>query len=933
MPKHRGPFSGLLKGALCLLTVFSLAATGWAQHSRISGTVTDSSGGVIPGVAVNVTHLDTGVSRQTVTDDSGRYTVPQLFSGDYRVSASLAGFGTQKLLLLLDPRQTTEQSFQLSVGAPSNVVEVASSGARINMKPYEMATVIDPKQIEQLPLDGRNILALAGLSPGIIKGSQAGRGELAEEGFKSGGLAMEHVAISLDGVDNTGRVVYGPLSTQSMAAKPPPEAIAEFKVITNNTSAEYGTKAGATILITTRGGTNRFRGSLYEFHRNAAVAANNFMFNRDGPRDPDTDELTSEPPPYIRNQFGGTLGGPIMRDKTFFFFSFQGTRLVSSGNSFLQEVPSPLARVGDFSREDCSRDGRCPDIYDPLSLIGTEDEAERTVQFPDNVIPQNRVDPAAIQVLNLYPTPNREGEEFEQSNYFYIQKNTNDSELYDVRIDHNFSENHRMFGRFSHRNNDKIQGGQFPFPARSGSFSEFRTKQFSVNYSAGLGSHVHNEFRSGFSLFPASRIDEHTENLNARFGIPNAAPEQHPELAQDPRHHTGLVSFNFQGRYDLLGGGAGGGTISGRLDTYTIADNLLWDVGKHSLKLGVEYRRWDNLRSQLPGNNLGTMVFDGRFTARFPNEGQGEGSRRETGHAIADAMLGWTWWTVSNLPVGEDIKVPSWSFFAQDDWRITPRLTLNLGLRYELFLQPRVDTGSGLQNARAVWSGKVDEVSTILPVRFEVWEFPRDDNDCGCRLDYSNFAPRIGIAYRITNHTVIRAGGGLYYSENGTAGIMSNRFNAGGPVVLNSTVNTGSREDPVTTVSEGFPLYEINEADPNLFEFTTLGSGGASNVPFYKDTMSVGQWFLDIQHQLPWDILMTVGYNGNSAGHLPWWNRNWGSPLEPGVLRPSQPGPEADSVPGGGEYRKSASQLADDWRTGSQLQLQRLHLQDRKAIQ
>ncbi len=278
------------------------------------------------------------------------------------------------------------------------------------------------------------------------------------------------------------------------------------------------------------------------------------------------------------------------------------------------------------------------------------------------------------------------------------------------------------------------------------------------------------------------------------------------------------------------------------------------------------------------------MVFDGRYTARFPNLAQGPGSRRLTGHAIADAMLGWTWRSATNLPEGEDIKVPSWAFYAQDDWRITPRLTLNLGLRYELFLQPRVKTGNGLQNARAVWSGQVDEVSPVLPVRFEVWESPDGGDDCGCRLDYSNFAPRIGIAYRITDNTVIRAGGGLYYSENGTAGIMSNRFNSGGPQVLNSNISPGSREIPATTVSAGFPLYEINEPDPNLFEFTFLGSGGASNVPFYKDTISVGQWFLDIQHQLPWNILMTVGYNGNSAGHLPWWNRNWGSPLEPGEL-------------------------------------------------
>ncbi len=186
-----------LKSSFALVTILLLAsATGWAQDSRISGTVTDSTGGVIPGVEVTVTNLATGASRQAVTDDSGRYSVPQLYAGNYRVSASMAGFDAQQLELLLDPAQTTEQNFQLSVGAPSNVVEVASFATRINVNPYDMATVIEEKQIEQLPLNGRSYLTLAALSPGIIKGQQGGRGNQMEAGFKSGGLAMEHVAIS-----------------------------------------------------------------------------------------------------------------------------------------------------------------------------------------------------------------------------------------------------------------------------------------------------------------------------------------------------------------------------------------------------------------------------------------------------------------------------------------------------------------------------------------------------------------------------------------------------------------------------------------------------------------------------------------------------------------------------------------------------------------
>ncbi len=674
----------------------------------------------------------------------------------------------------------------------------------------------------------------------------------------------------------------GPLATQSMTAKPPPEAIAEFKVITNNTSAEYGARAGATILISTRGGTNQFHGGLYEFHRNAAVSANNFMFNRDAPRDGD-DQLLNDPPPYIRNQFVGTFGGPIVRDKTFFFVSFQGTRLLESGRSFLRRVPSVLERQGDFSQSDCGRLGRCPDIFDPLTLTGTGSGAERQ-QFPSNVIPQNRIDAAALGVLGLYPLPNISGSG--QSNYFHIQKNRTESEVFDVRIDHNFHDNHRIFGRFSYRHDDQARGVLLPFPARASSLSAFRTRQFAFNYSATLSSAIHNEFRGGFSRFPASRTDERTENENAGFGICCAAVEQHPEFAQDPQHHTGLVFFRPTG-YDLPGGGSGGGTIAARLDTMTIADNLLWDVGKHNLKFGVEYRRWDNLRSQLAGNDLGEMFFDGRYTAQFPNDPE---RRNVTGNSIADTLLGMTWRTNNSLPTGEDLNVPYWGFYVQDDWRMTPRLTLNLGLRYELFMQPRINLGSGIQNARSDWIyHNLPEDTPTIDLRFNQWVYPQSSSDCGCEIVKNNWAPRIGIAYRITDNTVIRSGAGLYYSENGAAGIESNRFRPGGPVELFDSVNANQRADgyeqSVTTVSEGFPLYDINlDADPTEY----AGPSGFV-VPTLKKTINVAQWFLDIQHQLPWDILMTIGYNGTAAHNLPWWTRDFSAGIGTSTLPSDHP--------------------------------------------
>jgi Carboxypeptidase regulatory-like domain len=332
--------------------LFSVLGVGSAraQEASIRGVVSDESKAMMAGVDITLTNLDTKVTRRAVTDASGFYQVPLLKEGRYQVQASISGFQSKQAEVRVEVGQVVQLDFQLQVGKISDMVEVQASADRIQQQPYNVGTVVEEKQIRELPLNGRNYLSLANLSPGILRGGSAGRGEQSadEGGFRSGGLPMDMTAILVDGVDNASRTVQGPLITQAQTLKPAVEAISEFKVVTNNVSAEYGYKAGAQVLVSTKSGTNQFHGDVYEFHRNAAVAANNFMFNRDGPRDPNTNELIEKKPPYIRNQFGATLGGPVIRDTTFFFVSFQGTRLREGGDSFLQSVPSPPRPPGRF---------------------------------------------------------------------------------------------------------------------------------------------------------------------------------------------------------------------------------------------------------------------------------------------------------------------------------------------------------------------------------------------------------------------------------------------------------------------------------------------------------------------------------------------------------------------------------------------------------
>ncbi len=856
-----------------LFLAVMLFGAAMARESSIQGVVTDPTKGVIPGVEITVINLETDVVRKAVTNDAGFYSVPLLKEGRYRIECSLTGFKTAKSEINLDTGQIAEQDFQLQIGEVADVIEVSASAARIQQQPHTVGTVIEEKQIHELPLDGRNYLGLANLSPGILMGAQAGRGEQTanEGGFRSGGLAMDQTAILVDGVDNAARTVQGPLVTQAQTLKPSVEAVSQFKVVTNNVSAEYGYKAGAQILVSTKGGTNEFHGSLYEFHRNNATAANNFMFNRDTPRDADG-QIISPRPPFIRNQFGGTVGGPIRKDKTFFFASVQLTRVREGGASFLQSVPSAEARRGDFSKELDIGNGH-PKIYDPLTLTGTAANAIRK-QFPNNQIPSNRMDPVALKFMEIIPLPNVPGREYQSLNYFWVQTNSNDSEMYDARVDHNFNDNHRTFVRYSFRNENNFTGGQLPFPAQSSNIAFYKGHQVAVNYNATFSSKINNELRGGFTHFPARRGDEHTENLNEKFGIKGAAVSQFPDLIGE-EFTKGLSFLFFGNRYTFVGGGAGGGKNTTTLDTFYLAENFLVELNKHSLRLGGEYRRWRSNRMQ--GNTFGTFNVDGRFTTEKPNV---TASRAATGNPVADALLGWTSGTNNGLPLGEDIANPYWGFYAQDDWRLTPKLTINLGLRWELYGQPRsVRFDPTTPVGKPTFIGNLeDETLPVNDLRFDKWVFPEGEGDCGCILDKKNFGPRIGIAYRLFKDTVVRVGGGLYYSENGTAQLESNRFLVGGPNNVALATTEGFEKTNIT-MSAGFPTLSVQGGDPNM-----LTTQAVAVVPDFLSTISSAQWFLDIQHQLPWDVLLTLGYNGQSQHHIPWWQRNVAAPLEPGSL-------------------------------------------------
>ncbi len=858
-------------GLVSLVVFVSVFGIGWAQNSEIRGTVADEKKAMIPGAEIVVTQVATGTSRSTITNDVGFYSVPLLKEGEYQVKCSMPGFAAQQARIRLEVGQTSEIDFKLKVGEVTQVIEVQASAERLQSRAQDVGQVIDQKRIESLPLNGRNYLELAQLSVGVVKSVQGGRGENtgAEGGVRASGLSSSQQNLVLDGVDNSSRVGQGPLLTQTQAVKPPIEAISEFKVLTNNVSAEYGFRMGAKVLVSTRSGTNDLHGSLYEFHRNAATAANNFFFN--SLRNPGATGQKS--PAYIRNQFGATLGGPIIRDKTFFFGSYQGTRIREDGDSFQRGVPSLAVRSGDFSREPGGI-RRNSKIFDPLTLKGAGAQAIRTVEFANNILPRERWDPIAAKLIELYPLPNclTAGCENTTLNYFSLARNSTNFDQYDVRIDHNFSDVNRIFGRYSMRDEHTVRGADLPFPAAPGTTVDLNNVQnLALNHSYTLNPRTHNEFKFGWTWLPTLRGDLHTEDLNPKYGIKGAPSETGP----DDEFKPGLAIFSIGG-FQSLGGISPGGKLRNNQETFHIADNFLMDRGKHGLKFGVEYRTTTLDRLQGGGYN-GSWGFSGFYTSQSPNNAN---SRTATGNGMADFLLGWVQNQNAGLVLGEKIAAPYWGLYVQDDWRVTSKLTVNLGVRWELFDGPYYpDSQNQLVSIFSMSGNWADETDEILPVQFTGWVFPKDDHDCGCERDLNNWSPRLGIAYRLTGNTVIRAGGGLFFGENDYLAYEAARYQVGAPKAPGNTGNIVSGNETTTLfMKDGFkPLG-------SGFAAGIIAPPGGTVAPVfiepYLPNLTTGQWFLDVQHQLPGDLLLTLGYNGSASSHLSWW-RVVSAPLTP----------------------------------------------------
>jgi Carboxypeptidase regulatory-like domain/TonB dependent receptor-like, beta-barrel len=823
---------------MCLLCLPALAqVTGVAT---LQGVVTDGSDAALANAEVTVTNLDTGVAFKATTNEAGLYRVPALNPGRYSVEAKANGFAAARVNeTRLEVGQTARLDFSLKVGAVSETVEVTSQATLLNSETTDVGQVIDGKRIVEMPLNGRNYLQLAQLTAGVLP---AGNSRTTDEGgFLAFGQHTYQNNVLLDGADNSSRASGGPLGFEAQAVKPPVDAVGEFKVLTNNTSAEFGYSTGAKVIVTTKGGTNEFHGSLYEFLRNDKFDATNFFANRSG----------AEKPVFKQNQFGGTIGGPVIKNKAFFFFSYQGTRR-RIGQTFLSTVPSrDIKERGDFSNQPAIR----RNIYDPATLTGTGANAVKQ-QFPGNIIPLNRWDPVAAAIIKLYPDPNIPGRENDTNNYFFSPSAKDDANQYDWRGDYNFSEKHRFYARYSKRDQNKLDPGPLPLPADGGLWTTTFLPGHNVaaNLNSTFGATMTNELRFGMTHFPTRFDIPYTENLNPQFGIKNAPGDS---FGDDLDH--GWSRFTPSG-YAEIGARSFWPNIN-NLDNLTLADTFAWQLSNHTLKFGGEYRRVKIFRDTSRFRR-GNFTFSGVYTSQRPNDAA---SRANTGNGFADFLLGQVSGGTYGRRQGEEIIAPYYGLFVQDDWKIRPNLTLNVGLRWEATrgaFHPNPDE----QTVSRYWLPEFYGASQAEGIYF-----PTSESDCGCENDFNNFAPRLGVAWKLNEKTVVRAGAGIYFAQpDGFDSQFSNYFT--GPPRANEINFAANNITPVALVANGFPTLPVGTTIPN--------NASIELFAIERITPYSQQWFLDVQRDLPLGIVLTLGYAGAGTRHI-FTSRNINSPVTP----------------------------------------------------
>src|SRR6267142_616870 len=729
-----------------LAGVLLAVAPAAAQTIRgtIMGTVTDSTGAAVPGITVTVTNPATGIGSSAQTNRDGTYTIPLLASGTYQAVVEQSGF--KKYLrggIVVQIAQTTLVDIALQVGNMSEAVEVVAEAPLVRSTTAELGQVIEMKQIQALPLNGRFFQHLITMTPGEMP--VYSRGDSAENA--SAGGARITTAHTVNGMPWSGNnyLMDGVANNEPQNAyiniTPPLEAIQEFKVQTNNPTAEFGVFGGAAVNLTIRSGTNEFHGSGFDYYRGDSLNTRSYF------------ALTKAP--YKSNQFGGTLGGPLVKSKAFFFGDYQGLRL-DQGRTVTLSVPTARMRQGDFSEV-------ASQIYDPIN----------GQPFAGNLIPASRINPIAQNVANIYPTPNLPGlaNNYVENNVLVQKVNAGD-----IRLDYTLGGRGSLFGRYSvasRHYNEPAPGNVFMGANNSDSTNYNEV----VGYTRPIGSNRFYELRVGFIKYDTHQTAEDFGiDENNRLGIPNGNLPNHPETA-------GIASFQVSGFSNT---GSPGFTNSVRIgSTLHVTNNFSWLKNKHAMKFGVDLRLMHSTLTNPQTQPRGIFAFDRNYTSNLGASG--------TGYPFASFMLGFPNQVRRDIvDTYPKVSRSFWGMFAQDDFRVSPKLSLQLGLRWDL-ITPPVETSNRQSNFNLT-DGLIHVASA-------------DNRGPNWNTHYDYFAPRLGLAYTPDNgRTAIRSAFGVsYFADNFGANGGTNERNY--PFFQEIDLTTPTTFVPFRSVSDGLPGF------------------------------------------------------------------------------------------------------------------------------
>jgi hypothetical protein len=831
------------------------------SNGSFSGTVADKSGSVIAGAKVTVTSQGTGATRDSISDDAGHYVIPLLPVGIYTIRADFSGFqSSESKDVRLQVDEAREVDFALVPSSVATSVEVSAAAVAVETTDASLGQVITAQQVTQLPLNGRDFVQLATLTPGTTQETNtnsffngAASSEVSARGSFSlsvGGSRANSTDWLLDGNDNN-ELTAGGIGILSSI-----DSIQEFKVLTYDYSAEYGYRAGPTVLVTTKAGSNDFHGSLFEFFRNTSLDAKSFF--------------AILPEKFNLNQFGGSIGGPVRKNKTFFFVDGE-QKFQRKGVTFTGLVPTQEMRNGDFTH-DVFGNVAAPIVNPNVSTtasfqcdgagnaIPANPNGSQPAGVPCNKIPSNLINPIAQKMINLYPLPNANNP---GGNFNFVNEPVRslDETKFDIRLDNNFSSTDTMFARFSYdQANSIVPGGGGP-----GSFAEsnaFGSNQVIVNHGRNVAlseTHVFspntiNQISGGYNRIFDYIASQGTGSCEAAIvGIPGANLNCNASNVCAPNGIScGLTSTQFDGGFWALGD-RGFAPFIGGTNVFSLNDSLDMIRGKHDIKVGLGIRA-NQMNVRTEGFQDGFWTVTGFWT----------------GNPESDFLLGLPSLAIHDQTFFGSTTGRRWKTFrpyAQDDWRVTRNLTINIGLAWNL-TSPISEVANRQSN--------FDPFTGTFNIAGNTGFGPNAGKWVGIHYDKDALEPRIGAAWKPwgSDRTVLRAGYAIFHDSSWSQGAQglwqnppyyaeSDRFAFGGNCTFATAAcaSVPGNTPSAISLSDGFQIFT---APPNPADFT--GTIQSQNPNFKLG--EVQQFNVNVERELPGEILLTAGYAGSRSSHI-----------------------------------------------------------------